>query len=400
MRSKELESRQTSGGRLDGQKDGPVRRVRGIPPETVRLLAVRAGGRCEFRGCNAYLFEHGITKQTGNFAEQAHIVAFSADGPRGQTDERPDDIHDVENLMFLCPPCHKAIDDDPDEFPLARLSGFKAEHEIRIRRATGLAPDAEVIVCVLKAPIAGAHIDIPRDHILEAINPMWPAESKFIEIDLSDLDGQRESAGFLEVGRAKIDREIDRLFAAKGAVSRVPRIAAFALAPIPLLIHFGARLENKIPVQLFQRHRDTQDWRWKPEAPSTAFEIRRFREMPEGAPIALVLSLSGTVKMEDLPTDVREGFQIYEIALTSADPNPTFLRTTADLQRFGAVYQDFLGRLAAERGYVAEISVFPAVPAPVAVMIGKERLMKRHPALQIFDYDRSKGGFTFQMKVD
>lgn len=399
MSSTELEGQPTSGKRQGG-KASPVRRVRRIPVETARLLAVRAGGRCEFRGCNGYLFEHGVTKRKGNFAEQAHIVAFSEYGPRGQDDARPEDIHDVDNLMFLCPSCHKTIDDDPDDFPVARLKGFKADHEDRIRRVTGLGPDAEVVVCVVKAPIAGAHIDLPRTHLLGAISPMWPTESRFIEIDLSDLDGQRESAGFLEVARAKIDREIDRLFAPDGPVSRVPRIAAFALAPIPLLIHFGARLENKIPVQLFQRHRDTQDWRWKTEASTASFEIRALREMPEGAPVALILSLSGTVKLGELPPDIQADFQIYEIKLTSADPNPNFLRTTADLQRFGTVYQDFLGRLAAERGYVGEVSLFPAIPAPIAVMIGKERLMKRHPALQIFDYDRAKGGFTFQMKVD
>lgn len=399
MMSKGLDAQPTRSP-LGAENPSCIREARNVPVATARLLAVRAGGRCEFRGCNSYLFEHGVTKREGNFAEQAHIVAFSIDGPRGQDDARPYGINDVDNLMFLCAPCHKMIDDAPDDFPVALLKGFKADHEDRTRRVTGLGPDAEVVVCVLKAPIAGAHIDLPRAHILEAISPMWPAESKFIEIDLSDLDGQRENAGFLEVARAKIDREVDRLFALDGAVSRVPRIAAFGLAPIPLLIHFGARLENKIPVQLFQRHRDTQDWRWKAEAPGASFEIRAPREMPEGAPVALVLSLSGTVKPGDLPLDVQADFQIYEIKLTSADPNPNFLRTTVDLQRFGTVYQDFLGRLAAERGYVGEISLFPAIPAPIAVMIGKERLMKRHPALQIYDYDRAKGGFTFQMKVD
>lgn len=390
---------QIAGGGRKGGSARPVRQVRNIPAETTRLLAVRAGGRCEFRGCNRYLFEHGVTKREGNFAEQAHIVAFSVDGPRGEADQRPEDIHDINNLMLLCADCHKAADDRPDDFPVALLREFKRDHEDRVHRVTGLGPDSEIVVCVLKAPIAGAHIDIPRAHILDAINPMWPADSKFVEIDLSDLDGQRESAGLLDVASAKIDREIDRLFAPNGAINRTPRIAAFALAPIPVLIHFGARLENKIPVQLFQRHRDTQDWRWKAEVPSAAFEIRVLREMPKDAPVALVLSLSGTVKLSDLPSDTQTGFQIYEIRLTSADPNPNFLRTTADLQRFGTVYQDFLGRLAAERGYVAEISLFPAIPAPIAVLIGKERLMKRHPALQIFDYDRAKGGFTLQMKV-
>ena len=47
------------------------------------LLFVRAGGRCQFDGCNRYLLEHYPTLREGNFAEIAHIVAFREDGPRG-----------------------------------------------------------------------------------------------------------------------------------------------------------------------------------------------------------------------------------------------------------------------------------------------------------------------------
>src|SRR6266545_713371 len=66
-----------------------VQVTRKIGPFTQLELFVRAGGRCEFNGCNEFLLEHRLTLTKGNFAQMAHIVAFSRDGPRGNTSSRP-----------------------------------------------------------------------------------------------------------------------------------------------------------------------------------------------------------------------------------------------------------------------------------------------------------------------
>ena len=58
-----------------------------------------------------------------------------------------------------------------------------------------------------------------------------------------------------------------------------------------------------------------------------------------------------------------------------------------------------LGLIAAEHGFVDAVDVFPAVPAPIAVLLGRERLMKRHPALRLHDADKVNGGFQFQLEV-
>jgi hypothetical protein len=98
----------------------PIIPTRAIRPLTRLLLFVRAGGRCEFDGCNKDLLRHHLTLTEGNFAQIAHIVAFRQDGPRGNTGRRPTDINDVRNLMLLCPECHKLIDDLPVTIPAKR----------------------------------------------------------------------------------------------------------------------------------------------------------------------------------------------------------------------------------------------------------------------------------------
>lgn len=52
-------------------------------PKVMRLLWLRAAGRCEFEGCNKILYEGDITKEYGNFGELCHIIGDSPNGPRG-----------------------------------------------------------------------------------------------------------------------------------------------------------------------------------------------------------------------------------------------------------------------------------------------------------------------------
>ena len=58
-----------------------------------------------------------------------------------------------------------------------------------------------------------------------------------------------------------------------------------------------------------------------------------------------------------------------------------------------------LGTISLEHGLVQEIDLFPAIPAPVAVLCGRERLPKVHPRFRVHDYDAAAGGFNFKLMV-
>ena len=72
-----------------------------IPENVKRELWIKSGGRCEFRGCNKYLYKDGVTKQPRNLANIAHIVSWTPTGPRGnQNSEKL--ATDISNLMLTC----------------------------------------------------------------------------------------------------------------------------------------------------------------------------------------------------------------------------------------------------------------------------------------------------------
>jgi hypothetical protein len=63
--------------------------------------------------------------------EMAHIIAKQPSGPRGQESGGPDTY---ENLVLLCPTCHRRVDKAPHgEYPEELLHRWKRNHEEEVR---------------------------------------------------------------------------------------------------------------------------------------------------------------------------------------------------------------------------------------------------------------------------
>lgn len=359
-------------------------------------LFVRAGGRCEFDGCNEFLLEHHVTLTEGNFAQFAHIVAFSEAGPRGR-DNRPSNINSITNLMLLCPKCHKLIDDNPTRFSRATLEGYKTAHEKRIHHVTGLGPEQKTSILVVTSKIGDQTVTIPFDHILEAITPRYPYSKDIKCIDLTQLS--TNSDGFIKAACDSIQESV-KDFIASSDVKRSGHISLFGLAPIPVLMFLGSQLSNKVPLDLYQRHRDTENWTWKSFGNPVKYAFRRLREGTSVDKAILLISLSGKIPLRDLPSNLGRELSVYELTIDGSVPTPTFLRQGKDLDGFRTAYQTALRSLQRDIPNLKEIHVFPAVPAPIAVLCGRELLPKIDPAVAIYDKDKRKNGFTYQLTIN
>jgi hypothetical protein len=162
----------------------------------------------------------------------------------------------------------------------------------------------------------------------------------------------------------------------------------------------GKILTNKVTVDLFQRHHDTGAWAWKDVGTPAFYTWRRVQEGTDRSNVAIVLSLSGTANRSSLPPEIDTSFSIYEMGLEGQEPTQMFLNTKADLTAFQARYREAIASIVREHGMIEEIAVFPAVPAPVAVACGHELLPKVHPTLNVYDYNKRKGGFHYALTVN
>jgi hypothetical protein len=220
-----------------------------------------------------------------------------------------------------------------------------------------------------------------------------------IEIDLSHLPDpeQLQDDSHWHLGRMQIDEAIGRI--AVGVRDKhIRHISLFALARIPLLVYLGYALDDKVPVELFQKHRGEEEgWVWPEDEPAAAFQIKQLRAGKCETGVAVMLSLSGTLTLADLPSEI-DGLSVFEIRPVAAVPNPNLFRSRATLDAFIRTYQDLLATLEQSHKAAPVIHLFPAVPVTAAVACGRHLMRHVHPVLHV--YDRIGHEFRLVLKVN
>lgn len=102
-----------------------------ITAKTRKMLWGRAGARCSFSGCQIELIKLSKTgTEDAVLGEEAHIIAKSKDGPRGEIpiESQRKDLY--ENLILLCPTHHTLIDAQPKKYNANLLHEMKKSHEL------------------------------------------------------------------------------------------------------------------------------------------------------------------------------------------------------------------------------------------------------------------------------
>jgi hypothetical protein len=156
-----------------------------------------------------------------------------------------------------------------------------------------------------------------------------------------------------------------------------------------------------VQTDFFQCHRDRAErWTWHEGKPVTRYVSNRMRTGTAPDRVAVTLSLSGTVAPAMLPVSIDDSFTVYEIAIEGATPNPGFLQQRDDLKAFRQTYRQFLAEVMRDHPGAEALHIFPAIPAPVAVVCGFDLLPKVHPALVVYDNDKQHGGFVERLKVN
>lgn len=348
-------------------------------------LATAVGGRCEFRGCNDYLFEHPLTLEDGNFSEHAHIYPFSDKGPRARDGSAPADLHDIANLMLLCQPCHKLIDSNEAEYPVEALKEMKREHEERIRYLTSFAAENRTHALILKGIVGGRPMELTFDEIREAVAPMYPATRQVFTIDLTGL-GDDTSAEYFPAAERMITTRLKEFHDRSVDGTTRGHASVFALASIPLLVLFGRHLSDKIALEFFHRHRDqAKPWRWRAGTQPLSLQIRRVQERSDTRRVGIIVSMSGAIERASLPDDINGDAALYEIVVQGQLPSVRVLNTQADLLHFRQTYAALIARIAAEQPDCRELHFFLATPPPCAIVCGFERLPKVQPTLFLYD---------------
>lgn len=369
-------------------------------PDHVKLkLWVFSGGRCEFPGCNKPVWRDTLTLKSDNFAHMAHIVAASPAGPRGDEVLSPELDGDFSNLILVCLDHSKLVDGkNKSDFSIEYLREYKRKHEERIEMQTSVSPEMTTTVLRFVGNIRERKMEISTPQTYEAITPRFPADTKGIALDFTILPGSGDES-YWKNSAENITTRVQQSFAPGNDHTQISHLSVFAIGPIPLLIHLGNRIGGTMPIDVYQKHRDTDDWKWKEEIGSsnTAYTVTRNDIETPGTKVALILSLSGKIQSNEVEK-ILPNTPKYEISIPV--PDRDYLQYRSQLAKFAKVYRQLLTEIRVKHGADCEIHLFPAIPVSAAVTCGKELLPKVDPKIHIYDFDNQRGGFISTLTIN
>lgn len=372
----------------------------------LRIVWVRAGGHCVL--CKKYLLQGEIVDTVYPLGEGAHVVGRkkSKRSPRG-LDPLPMAERDTpENVLLACEKCHGEIDVLLNEkiVDKAFLLRMKSEHETEVRRLTGMVGSVKTGVVRLVADIRGRRTSLASSEAVLAVirNGRIPSfvgayDGSSEEIDLRGIPGEEEAtSAYYEQAAAMIDDVVDRRIAEAVRREEVAHLSVFGLARVPLLVYFGKRLDDAVAVQLFQRHRASDDWVWPETDPGTTFTLTRVRNGAPSAGVALITNLSGTTPVTDLPTELAD-VTVLELN-PSSGPAEDVITHPAVLDRFVETVRAFFTGIEATHKASEHVHLFGALPASPAVAFGRV-LKSTGIGPRLVTYDRSDSGYVKAMVI-
>ena len=368
-----------------------------IPNKVQNALWAKAGGRCQYRGCNELLIGDLMSgKRGGTYGLISHIVADVSDkleskAPRYDPLRSPLLAKDIGNLMILCHKHHKLIDVEAvEEHPEAVLLQMKKEHEARIELNTGIGADRASHVLRFGASIGTHPVLVDTNAIFAAMPPdRHPAGNTTIDLQMKNHAAQDYEDGFYEIERSNLERLFAQRVTERVESEHLTHLSVFALAPQPLLFELGRLLNEIVPVTVHQFHRNPKGWGWARDADPLEFELRE----PNGGcagPVALKLAISANLDDERIfsalgSTDAA----IWTVTVT--EPHNDVVRQPADLANFAKMMRRAYARIQEVHGVNTTVNVFPAVPVSLAVEAGRVWMPKVNPALRLFDQVRNRG---------
>ncbi|WP_085907805.1 SAVED domain-containing protein [Kiloniella majae] len=367
-----------------------------------RELWARAAGRCQFSGCNKFLYKSSVTQETVNIAQKAHIYSFSKKGPRGWgiLSKTKHKLNDISNLMLMCHSCHQKIDQDNGgtRYTATLLNSWKAQHEQRVEIVTGIAPDKKSHVVLYGANIGSEKSSIEYHTCVQAMFPHWyPSDERPIQIstkselkDSSPQYWQAEELHLLKAFERKILPVIED--------DPCKHLSLFTLAPQPLLIELGALLTDKMSVESYQLHREPKSWQWQDCQDNFDYIVHK-PEYTKGA-VALIVSLSDYVSKKRITRVLGDDAAIWEI--TIENPHNDFMQSRQQLSLFRQRLRGLIVDIKQQHGEITPLHIFPVMPVSCAIEFGRARMPKADMPWLVYDHDMETQEFinAIELKGD
>jgi len=168
----------------------------------------------------------------------------------------------------------------------------------------------------------------------------------------------------------------------------IPRFAVFSFSQIPLAVHLGFTLSDRVHVDCYQFDRDMKSWNWTDDIVlNTNIQVAGLpsEENKVATEVVIRVSLSAPISPDDSRAVVPNAF---EVDLTVNSPSVTWLRSPAQLVVLGATFRDVLHIIRERLPKVERIHLFYAGPTGGAIVIGQQINPRMNPPVETYEYSR------------
>ena len=364
--------------------------TRNLSDTTRRIVWAKSAGRCQFQNCNEPLIGHLVSGNLGaNKGYVAHIIADSANGPRGDETLSPLLANDHTNVMLLCDPCHREVDrENPDAYPPERLRQMKRVHEAWVDMVLSAGPDRRSHILQFSAPIGPNETAVAFDDCVAAILPQrTPAEARPIEIKVKGMHYKDSDPTYWQVQPDVLRADFAGKVLGRFEADDIRHLSVFGLAPIPLLMELGRLLSDISVADVYELQREPVQWSWPEDRQEVHFALHR--GAPVGKKVALKLSITNEVSDDAAVRALGPDVSIWEIS--SDIQRAGIIRHKDDLRRFREIARRTFDEIQNQHGRDVDLSVFPAMPLSCAIEFGRVWQPKAQPSFDVYDRNKDKG---------
>ena len=361
----------------------------------------RAAGCCMM--CSTSLLgSRSVYLHSVLLGELAHNVGATATpgSPRGLSQDIADREAE-ENLLLLCHACHRLVDneDHAPYFTTERLRAIKREHEERVWVAAtsgGMRRTVAVRVGGLVRGVTALASQRQTADALLADGYLGLADSRWQGDFRCEIAGDPSRSSYWLAAQEEIAHTL-RLVEQAVATGDVEHLSIFAIAPIPLLVYLGSRLDDKTDTRLYQKHRDgEQGWRWDEAAPIHDFTTSVIGAS-SGTEVVLAASITAEVQKANLPAALR-GLPYFEIRPEGDRFGPSLFLHPETLRNFADRWRTLLAAVEAACPGATRWHLVAATPVTAAVEMGRSFMREAQPLVEV--YQRQDNTYTAVLQVN
>ncbi|TFV43965.1 SAVED domain-containing protein [Blastococcus sp. TF02A-35] len=381
-------------------RDSSVKR--GDIKDTVRLAVwARAAGCCVM--CSTTLLGSRSYLHSVLVGELAHNVGATATegSPRGLAEDIVD-RESEENLLLLCHACHRLIDneDHAPYFTTDRLRALKKKHEDRVRVAATSGGMRRTAALRVGGLVRGATALASQRQTADALltdGYLGLVDSRWRGDFLCTIAGDPSRSSYWRAAQEEIDDTLG-LVEQSVASGEVEHLSIFAIAPIPLLVYLGSRLDDKTDTRLYQKHRDgDQGWRWDATAPIHDFSTSATIGATPTSEVVLAASLTAEVQKSNLP-DALQGLPYFEIRPEADRFGPSLFSHPDTLRNFADRWRTLLAEVEKTCPGATKWHLVAAAPLTPAIEMGRAFMRGAQPPTEV--YERHNGTYTPVVQVN